>query len=117
MYRRGMSRLLFALLLLAGCRSDADDLATDATLAADADPRCQACRPDQICIQFLGHSQDTCTEVDLRCEDRNPACTESTCSPDCDFWHCREQVDAGFYTCAGPGCAGGNPEALHCYGP
>jgi hypothetical protein len=107
-----MKRWMLALVLIVGCRSGSDDAVT-----ADADTGCAACGPDQICVQYMGYISGACP-YGLGCEERHPMCTGNECSPDCDFWQCRNGQDAGGISCdVQPGCDNEVPGALHCYGP
>ncbi len=80
----------------------------------DADLRCTACTADQICVQKFG---GTCTPFQVECQDRAPTCTGTSCTPDCNFYHCNGGSDAGILTCAAASCPGELPGALHCFGP
>jgi hypothetical protein len=105
--------LALALALVAGCRTGSDD-ANNVPIDA---PGCESCGPDQICVQVLGDFRGECPSY-IQCKDRNPACTGTTCSPDCDFWECRDGQDAGSFGCTATWpCENLIPNALHCWGP
>jgi|GEM_PF-2491633 len=93
-----------------------DTPAVDATDAAllDADLRCGACTPSQVCVQYFN---GTCGDGHVECQERGAGCTGNACTPDCQFWHCGA-ADAGtVYQCGVASCPDDLPVALRCYGP
>lgn len=122
-------RWVAALVLLAAACSGDDEKLPDARVAPptdgaepdaptdagiDADLRCAACTASQICVQTFN---GTCGEIRLECQDRDPSCTGTACSAECNLRHCQAGGDAGIFTCQAGSCAGEVPGALHCYGP
>lgn len=81
----------------------------------DADLRCSACGPTQVCVAF---HNGTCSNTLVECQDRHPLCEGLNClqDRDCEFWHCRGGMDAGTpYTCYA--CPNDLPAAINCHGP
>jgi hypothetical protein len=91
------------------------DAPTDAGVAVDADLRCSACGPNQVCVAF--HDGTCSPNIQVMCQDRNPLCEGINClqDRDCNFWHCTGGTDAGPYTCYS--CPNDIPTAINCHGP
>ena len=101
--------LLVAAILLAAC--DGSD--AGAIDAIDADRRCEACTPDQICVQLLHGNIGGCQDFGVNCETRHPACVGTECTPDCRFWQCSDGMDAGGISCPNDLNCTLAPGALH----
>ena len=108
--------LVVVLVSGAGCDGGDHEPLADASQAQ----QCAACGPDQLCVQVM-HSNgvDLCQSLSVACEPRDPRCTGTACSADCDFWQCCDGVDAGMLSCAHPVavCPNAIAGALQCWGP
>lgn len=88
---------------------------TDGGVGVDADTRCAACGPDQVCVAY--HDGTCSPNIRIECQDRAPLCEGINClqDRDCEFYHCRGGADAGPYICYS--CPNDIAAAINCHGP
>ncbi len=107
---------LAAVLLLAACGTKAPLVAPDAPPDSVAIDPCDACTPDQLCVEdFDGTcgAASTCVARAATCHD--PSLTEQACSQACNDAYCRAPLSClDRLTCSNKPPS---PKAFTCYGP